>query len=269
MIFKYKYGIYNLIFLNNIKGGGNDMNKKDEALSQIEQVLKELKKGEEESAATAVIGQRSGNISGAIFKVIFKFWGFKILFIALLLILFTFGATWLYFGNTFKKESTVFVEQVQELATLATAEAHMKVIMEQEDNKLFGNDISVNLPGTKRELLLIVPATVIAGVNLKEVTSDDIKINEDDKELEITLPRATLIQEPAIKMEDIKTFSDEGLFRGEVKWDEGFNLTAEAQKKIKDEAIEIGLLESAEKSAEKVLAGFYRNLGYSVKITFK
>lgn len=271
MIFKYKYGIYNLIFLNNIKEGEDAMSKKDEALTQIEQVLQELKKGEEESAATAVIGQRSGNtnISGAIFKVIFKFWGFKILLIALLLILFTFGGTWLFFGNTFKKESTVFVEQVQELAMLATAEAHMKVIIEQEDNKLFGNDISVNLPGTKRELLLIVPATVIAGVNLKEVTSDDIKINEDDKELEIALPRATFIQDPAIQMEDVKTFSDEGLFRGEVKWDEGFDLATEAQEKIKDEAIEIGLLESAEKSAEKVLAGFYRNLGYTVKITFK
>lgn len=70
-------------------------------------------------------------------------------------------------------------------------------------------------------------------------------------------------------MEDVKTFSDEGLFRGEVKWDEGYNLAAVAQKQIKDEAIEIGLLESAEKSAEKVLAGFFRNLGYAVKITFK
>lgn len=247
------------------------MSKKEEALTQIEQVLKELKKGEEESAATAVIGHRSGNanISGAIFKVILKFWGFKILLIALLLILITFGGTWLFLGNTFKKDSTVFVEQVQELATLATAEAHVKVVIEQKDNKLFGNDISVNLPGTKRELLLIVPATVIAGVDLKGITSDDIKINEDDKELEIVLPRATLIQDPAIQMEDVKTFSDEGLFRGEVKWDEGYNLAAVAQKQIKDEAIEIGLLESAEKSAEKVLAGFFRNLGYAVKITFK
>jgi len=260
-----------MIFLNNIKGGGGAMSKKDEALTQIEQVLQELKKGEEESAATAVIGQRSGtnNISGAIFKVIFKFWGFKILLIALLLILITFGGTWLFFGNTLKKESTVFVEQIQELATLATAEAHMKVIIEQEDNKLFGNDISVNFPGTKRELLLIVPATVIAGVDLKEVTSDDIKVNEDDKELEIVLPRAKLIQDPAIQMENVKTFSDEGLFRGEVKWDEGFDLAAEAQKKIKDEVIETGLLESAEKSAEKVLTGFFRNLGYTVKISFK
>ena len=247
------------------------MSKKDEALTQIERILKELKEGEEESAATAVAGQSRGstNISGALFKMLFKFWGLKIILIVLLLIGLVSGGAWLYFGSTFKSESTVFVEQVQELATLATAEAHVTVTIEEADNKLFGNNIAVNFPGTKRELLLIVPATVIAGVDLKSITSDDIKVNDDKKELEIILPKATLIQDPAIQMDHVKTFSDEGIFRGEVKWNEGFDLAAVAQKDIKDKAIEIGLLESAEKSAEKVLKGFFSNLGYTVKITFK
>jgi len=247
------------------------MSKKDEALTQIERVLKELKKGEEESAATAVVGQNRGNanISGALIKLVFKLWGFRIFLTVLLLVVIASGATWLFFGSTFKKESTIAVEQVREIAKLATAEALVTVTIEEEDNKLFGKDISINLPGTKRELLLVVPATVIAGVDLKEITSDDIKVNEDKKELEIVLPRATLIQEPAILMDHVKTISDEGLFRGEVKWDEGFDLAAEAQADIKDEVIKIGLLESAEKSAEKVLEGFFGNLGYTVKLTFK
>ena len=247
------------------------MSKKDEALTQIERVLKELKKGEEESAATAVVGQNRGNanISGALIKLVFKLWGFRIFLTVLLLVVIASGATWLFFGSTFKKESTIAVEQVREIAKLATAEALVTVTIEEEDNKLFGKDISINLPGTKRELLLVVPATVIAGVDLKGITSDDIKVNENKKELEIVLPRATLIQEPAILMDHVKTISDEGLFRGEVKWDEGFDLAAEAQGDIKDEAIKIGLLESAEKSAEKVLEGFFGNLGYTVKLTFK
>lgn len=247
------------------------MSKKDEALTQIERVLKELKKGEEESAATVVVGQNRGNanISGALIKLVFKLWGFRIFLTILLLVVIASGVTWLFFGSTFKKESTIAVEQVREIAKLATAEALVTVTIEEEDNKLFGKNIPVNLPGTKRELLLVVPATVIAGVDFKEITSDDIKVNENKKELEIVLPRATLIQEPAILMDHVKTISDEGLFRGEVKWDEGFDLAAEAQGDIKDEAIKIGLLESAEKSAEKVLEGFFGNLGYTVKLTFK
>lgn len=247
------------------------MSKKDKALTQFESVLEELKKGEAEIAATAVVerGRGNTNISGALFKLIFKLWGVKIFLFTLLLIAIISGVVWFSFGSTFKKESTTFVEQIQELATLATAEAHIKVIIEEEDNKLFGNDISINLPGTKREILLIVPATVIAGVDLKGITSDDIRINDNEKELEIVLPRATLIQDPTIQMDSVKTFSNEGIFRGEVQWKEGFDLAAEAQEEVKDEAIKIGLLESAEKSAEKVLKGFFNNLGYTVKITFR
>ncbi|KGR75412.1 DUF4230 domain-containing protein [Ureibacillus sinduriensis] len=247
------------------------MNEKDEKITQFERVLNELEKGKEESAATTVLGRSRGNanISGALFKLIFKLWGKKILLFTLFLIAIIAAGVWFLSGSTFKKESITFVEQVQELATLATAEAHIKVIIEEEDNKLFGKDISVNLPGTKREVLLIVPATVIAGVDLKGITSNDIKVNDNEKLLEIDLPRATFIQDPTIQMDSVKTFSDEGLFRGEVQWKEGFDLAAEAQVEIKKEAMEIGLLESAETSAEKVLKGFFSNLGYTVKITFK
>lgn len=247
------------------------MNKRAEALTNFAHVLKELNESKNESAATALIGQSRSkkSISGALLKLTFKFWGRKILLIALFLIAITAGVTWLLSGSTVKKESTTFVEQVQQLATLATAEAHLKVIIEEEDNKLFGKDISLNIPGTKREILLIVPATVIAGVDFKSITSDAIKVDDEQKKLEITLPRATFIQEPAIQMDHIKTFSDEGLFRGEVKWDEGFDLAAVAQEEIKKEAVEIGLLETAEENAEKVLDNFFSNLGYTVKLTFK
>lgn len=143
------------------------------------------------------------------------------------------------------------------------------MILEQEDNKIFGKDIQFNLPGTKQEILLVVPATVIAGVDLKEVTYSDIQVNEEEKEIEITLPRATLLQNPAIQMDQVQTFSDEGLFREEIKWDEGFDLASVAQEQAKQEAVEIGLLQTAEKNAEKVLKEFFGNFGYTVNISFE
>ncbi|RUL54648.1 MULTISPECIES: DUF4230 domain-containing protein [Lysinibacillus] len=248
------------------------MGKKDLLLSQqLESVLRELNAGKEESAATAAIGKskKSANLSGALFKLLFKFWGVKIVFIALVLALVSSGGIWLFSQSTFKQESTTFVEQVQELATLATSEAYVKVVIEQEDNQLFGQDIQYNLPGTKRHLLLIVPATVIAGVDLKEISFNDIEVDEKEKKLEILLPPATLIQEPAIQMDQVITFSDNGLFREEVKWAKGFDLAAQAQEQIKKEAIEIGLLQTAEENAEKVLKEFFGNLGYSVKVAYK
>lgn len=144
----------------------------------------------------------------------------------------------------------------------------MKVVIEQVDNKLFGNDISVNFPGTKRELILIVPATVTAGVDLKTLDSDAIKVDEKNKEIKITLPKATLLQDPAIQMDGVRAFSDEGLFRGNVKWDEGFDLAAEAQKEAEEEAIEVGLFDSAEENARKLLEEFFGELGYHASVSY-
>ncbi|GAM14536.1 hypothetical protein SAMD00020551_2687 [Mesobacillus selenatarsenatis SF-1] len=142
----------------------------------------------------------------------------------------------------------------------------MKVILEQEDNELFGEKINFNLPGTKRELLLIVPATVIAGVDLQAIDKKDLKVDEENKTVEILLPQAQFIQEPSVKMDEVRTFSDEGLFRGKVQWDQGFDLAAVAQKQIKQEAIAAGVLQKADKNAETVLKEFFGHLGYKVII---
>lgn len=246
------------------------MAKHDQVIEELENVLKELKAGKEQTAATATLKQerKMPHVFGALFKLIFKFLGGRIILIVLLLGAILSSGLWIFSGNMQKKESVTFVEQVQELATLATAEAYVKTVIKQEDNKLFGKDIKVNLPGTKREVLLIVPATVIAGVDLKQVTSKDIKVNEKEKRLKINLPPAQLIQDPAIQMNKVSTFSDAGLLRDDVKWDEGLDLTAEAQEKIKKEAIDMGLLQTAEDNAEKVLKEFFGNLGYTVEVSF-
>ena len=84
------------------------MRKKDEELRQFESALRELRLGEEESATTTFGEQRIGNpnISGVLFKFIFKFWKVRIIIIALLLIIVAAGVIWLFSGSTFKKEST-------------------------------------------------------------------------------------------------------------------------------------------------------------------
>lgn len=241
------------------------MSKKEIHSTEVERALDEVKKSEGERAATVAVEQSGGTpyVSGTLVKSVLKFFG--ILFLMALVA----GVTWFVSGNPAKKETTAFVEQVREIATLATAEAHLKVVLEEEDYKLFGADLPFELIGTKREILLVVPGTVVAGVDLKGITSDDITVNEETKELAIKLPRATFIQEPSIQMEKVITYVDSGLFRGEVDWEEGFDLAAEAQERMKEDAVAIGLLQTAEQNAEKVLGGFFRNLGYTVKLTFK
>ncbi len=181
----------------------------------------------------------------------------------------TFSFYKLFSGSTSQSESITIVEQVQELATLATAEAVVTTVIKEEDNKLFNKELNIHLPGTKRTLLLVVPATVLAGVDLQNISETDIQVNEEQKEISLTIPHASIIQEPSIQMDKVETYSEEGLFRSEVNWEEGFDLAAAAKQEIEKEAQGMGLLEKAEDSAVKVITNFYHNLGYSVKIEFK
>ncbi|MCM3766290.1 DUF4230 domain-containing protein [Neobacillus niacini] len=247
--------------------------EKDEKIAQLERLLIELKEAQQQSAAAIAVDYNSRTFSPpkGKFKFFLKAGRLNIILAILgLLVLALAGiGIWLFTGSNSKQESVIFVEHVQELSTLATAEAHMKAVIHKEDNKIFGKDIAKNLPGTKRELLFIVPGTVIAGVDLKGITSKDMDINEKTKVIDITLPPAKLIQEPSLQMDKIITYENGGLFRADTKMDEGFDKAAEAQELMRKEAKSIGLLDTAEKNAEKVLKEFFKNIGYKVNVTFK
>ncbi|WP_231734887.1 DUF4230 domain-containing protein [Bacillus sp. FJAT-29937] len=247
--------------------------EKDEKIAQLERQLLELMEPQQQSAATIAIDHNSRTLSPpkGIYKSFLKIGGLKIILamvILVFLVVITLVGIRLFTGSNSKQESVVFIEHVQELATLATAEAHMKAVIHEKDNKIFSKDIAINLPGTERELLIVVPATVIAGVDLKGITSKDMVINEETKEIDITLPHAELIQNPSVQMDKILAIDKGGLFRSDVKWDEGFDLAAKAQEQIRQEANSVGLLATAEKNAEKVLKEFFKNIGYTVNVTF-
>lgn len=233
------------------------MDKQEKVIFKLDELLTELRAGKEESSASLALHPVRTS----------KYSTFSRIFIILLFISTGIGAgIWYITGSTGKADSTVFIEQIHGLSSLATAEAHVKVILEQEDNEIFGEKINLNIPGTKRELLLIVPATVIAGVDLQNINEENMKVDEEKKVVEIALPRAEFLQEPSVMMDDVRTFSDEGLLRGKVKWDQGFDLAALAQEEIKQEAIDAGILQKAQENAETVLKEFIGHMGYNVVV---
>lgn len=244
--------------------------EKDEKIAQLERLLVELTETQKQSAATIAVDYNSGSLSTPKkkFKLPIKVIGLKNILVILGFLVIALVGFLLFQSSTSKQESVTFVEQVQGLSTLATAKAHMKTALKEEDSKILGKNIPFVLPGTKREVLLIVPGTVIFGVDLEGITSKDMVINEETKEIDITLPHAEPIQEPSLEMDKILTFVDGGLFRDDVNWDEGNALVAKAQKQMSQEAISDGLVETAEKNAEIVLIEFFKNIGYTVNVEF-
>ncbi|WP_404429595.1 DUF4230 domain-containing protein [Sutcliffiella horikoshii] len=253
-----------------MKTNRESMEEKDEKIAHLERLLKELEGAQQQSAATTALQRSERHLSmpKGIFNNFLKASMLKISLSIFILLVIILGGVWVFSGATFKEESVTYVERVQELATLATVKAHMKVVIQEEDNKIFGKDISMNLFGTKREILIVVPSTVIAGVDLKGVTPEDMVINEETRVIDITVPHAQLIQDPALQMDNIQTFVDGGLFREDVDWEEGFDLASKAQEQTRQEAVSGGLLESAEENAEIVLKEFFKNINYTVNVKF-
>ncbi|UXH43061.1 DUF4230 domain-containing protein [Rossellomorea vietnamensis] len=241
-------------------------------IQEMEEILADLKATERQTGASLAIENRSSRRRG-LTNTLLTFWKRRVVLFLLVFLLVVGGAAIgiysLLSGSTFTEEKGSFVERIQEMSSLATAQGFVKAVIEQEDNQLFGKEINADLPGTKRKLLMVVPGTVLAGVDLQGIDEKDIVVDEEKKEIQLTLPRAEILQEPSIDTDNIKTFSVEGIFRNDVDWNEGFALAEVAKDQISQEAIDQGILSAAEKNAEKSLKGFFEQLGYDVTIEFQ
>ncbi|WP_040203465.1 DUF4230 domain-containing protein [Neobacillus jeddahensis] len=234
--------------------------------SELEDVIRQLQQAQKQTASTIALQPARSWKLPRLFSI--KPW-----FIGIIMGIVLTLAAWFTWHSYFQKAETMksatAVESIQKLATLTTAQAHMKTIISKEDNKLFGKTISFNFPGSKRTLFLVVPGDVTAGVDVKDVKQKDVSVDADEKIISITLPHATIGQDPSLDFDNIQTFSTEGLFRSDADWDEGFELADLAKQNIKDEAIDSGLLKTAEENAALALKDFFKNLGYTVNVTFK
>lgn len=244
---------------------------KDERIARLEKMIIDLTEAKQQNAATIAEPYNSRTFSTSKSKFNFStiVSSLKAFFILLLLLVIIGGGIWLYQMNKPKQSSETFLKNVQELSKLATAEIYTDTVLQTEDNKVFGKNIPLNILGTKREVMFVVPASVIAGVDLKEVTSDDMVINEETNEINITLPHAELIQKPSIDVAKIRYIVNGSIFNGELDQDEVIDFVANAQKKISKEVTSDGLLTTAEVNAEKVLTEFFKNMDYTVHITFE
>lgn len=225
------------------------------------------------SDSSASVVSRRGQQPSSLFSIISSMFKLRLLIIPLAITALIGAGIYTYqtifSGSTYASQTVNIVEEVRDLSSLATAEAVITTIIKEEDNRIFNKEISVNFPGTKRTILLVVPATVLAGVNLEAISEEQLMVDEENKHVTLTLPHAEFLNEPSIQMNNVQTFSDEGLFRSEVKWEEGFDLAAAAQAQITEEAVNLGILEKAENNAVKTLSNFFHGLGYTAQIDFK
>jgi len=140
---------------------------------------------------------------------------------------------------------------------------------ERQDNAVFGKEIGLDLPGTKRQLLVIVPGFVKAGVDFSQVTESDIKVNEENKTATLILPKPEFLGGPEILIDQVEGFSYEGLFREKADIKEGYEIAEDAKQMMIEETTGQGILELAEENAAKSVKEMFQLVDYDVEVEFK
>lgn len=247
--------------------------RNDDKIREMEKLLEELK-AQNETAATIAESPTSRGFSfwkmpRTLLKLGSKSF-FAIAFVVLLLIAtLPFAAFWAIKGSTFIENKGSFIEQVQALNELSTAQAFTKVIIERQDNAVFGKEIGIDLPGTKRQLLVVVPGTVKAGVDFSQVTEADIKVDEKNKTASLILPKPKFLGGPEILFDQVEVFSYEGLFREKADIEEAYELAETAKKMMIEETTGQGLLLLAEENAVKSIKEMFQLVDYDVRVQFE
>ncbi len=242
-------------------------------IQELEKYLEELKAHQDETAATLETThphsygwrQRKSFVS--------IIWRNKLLWLIsgliALIITVPFMALWMIKGSTYTENKGAFLEQIQSLNELATAEAYTKVIIERQDNAIFGKEIGLDLPGTKRQLLVVIPGSLKAGIDFSRVTVSDIIVNEEAKTATLTLPKAEFLGGPEIFFNQVEVFSYEGLFREKADITEAFELADEAKRLMMEETTGQGVLERAEENAARSVSEMFSFVEYEVTVSFE
>ncbi|MBK3495701.1 DUF4230 domain-containing protein [Viridibacillus sp. YIM B01967] len=241
-------------------------------IQELEKILQELKL-EEQSAtileSTEPMNFRKLRKKGNMRNFFTQWYVWATIIVLAIAFILPFATMSLIKGSTFTESKGSIVERIQNLNELTTAEAHTKVMIERSDNKIFGQEIGLNLPGTKRDLLVVIPGGVKAGVDFSTITEADIKLNEEKKTATITLPGAKILGEPTIDFDNVQVFSNEGLFREKADISEAYELANEAKKQILEEATTQGVLNTAKKNVQSSVSDMFALVGYKVKVEFK
>lgn len=155
----------------------------------------------------------------------------------------------------YTETGTTVVESVRELSELTTIEIVEATTIEQGTDR----GILDVLRGDRIALLAV--ARVGAGVDLGQVTGEDVEVDLDARRIRLVVPAPTITY-VALDNDATRVYDrDVGLFtKGDPQLESQARRTAE--QLLRRRAIEAGILDDARRAARQRLGTFLRSLGF-------
>lgn len=139
------------------------------------------------------------------------------------------------------------IEGVSELATVKYYYSQVETL--DEDNKF--NNLSI--PFTNKKLIIQYDGVILAGIDLSKISEDDIKVDDKDKKINISIPRAMIMSNT---IEDTKTLLERDTIFNNLNSKDWEKLREVERQHAEKTAIDRGILEGANKNAISTIKRF-------------
>ena len=158
------------------------------------------------------------------------------------------------------------IQHVRESAELGTTEYTVRKVVSFKGE---GKGIDYLKVGD-RMIIFTCRAYLKAGVDLSELSMDDVKINEKKKAITIELPAVKLLSMNMPADEIVLNFEKVSLLRSEFTVEERNNFLQQGEAAIKEAVGTIGILDDAKKNTTDFFQAMFKQLGFeTITINFK
>ncbi len=166
---------------------------------------------------------------------------------------------------TVLKATPSVVVAIRDLARLEAANYHIERVIDLKENqsRLFG------LLKAEDAILLVAAGDVSAGVDFARLSEEDIRVDPDKRTATIRLPAAEIL---STRLDNERTYVHTRTTDVLAVRKESLETRArrEAERSIGQAALDAGILERAERNAQRAVEALVRSLGYQhVQVTFK
>lgn len=153
-------------------------------------------------------------------------------------------------------------ENIVKLVELSTVKYNYTNIVEYKDNMKLKQ---LNIPFTNKRFIVKYSGYIKAGMDL-----DTVEIQLKDKDtIEILINKPKIIDN-IISEEDVYFFDEKESIFNKLSYDDLYSVLIEEKEKMKEESIEKGLLNDAEKNGEEIIKSLLEGMGFkNIKVKFK
>jgi Protein of unknown function (DUF4230) len=157
-------------------------------------------------------------------------------------------------SNQTRVTQSVVVQQVEKVAKLVSSETTLRDVVVYENTWY----------GSTKKALVVVTGKVLAGINLDK--GSDVQINDQAKQVTITLPRAEVL---AIEITSLETYDEQRGFWNPFSPSDHDAIYKLARQKFADTGNELKMMDAAQQSASELLKGMFSTDGYSVEVVYR